>query len=405
VELNVRDHFPITNRKVRGRTLVYLDNAATTPKPKSVCAVIEHYNSVGTANVHRGVHWLSEEATASYEASRLGVQKFIGAKQKEEIVFTSGTTASINLVAHSWGGAFLKPDDEILLTEMEHHSNIVPWQMIAQKTGAKVKVVPVEDDGSIDIGRWGEAVSEKTAIASFVYISNSLGTINPVKKMIEAVRQRSNAVTLVDAAQAVAHMAIDVVDLDCDFMVFSGHKLYASSGVGVLYAKHNHLEAMPPFLGGGDMIRSVTFEKTIYAPPPFKFEAGTPPIAGVISLAPAIKFIESIGWDAIHKHEMDLLEYATESLTAIEGVRLIGTAPDKAAITAFVIKDIHPHDIGSLVDEQSVAIRTGHHCTQPIMQRFKVPATSRASMAMFNTKKEIDALVAAIINLKKIFGS
>jgi cysteine desulfurase / selenocysteine lyase len=398
----VRAQFPLLKRVVYGQNLVYMDNAATTLKPQSVIDTVSAYLSLGTANVHRGVHYLSEQATQAYEKSRRTVQDFINAARQEEIIFTSGATAALNLVAYSYGRQVLKPGDEILLTEMEHHSDIVPWQLIAKETGAVIKVGPILDDGSLDLDAWKKLISPKTKIAAFVYISNSLGIINPVAEMIRFAKEHG-VTTVVDAAQAMAHTRVDVQELGCDFLAFSGHKMFAATGVGVLYGRYELLESMPPFLGGGDMIRSVSFEGSTFSPPPARFEAGTPPIAEVLSLTPAIEFIRSLGYENIRDYELELLDYGESRLKEISGLRLIGTARPKTSILSFVMENIHPHDIGTLVDQDGIAVRTGHHCTQPIMQHFKVPATARASLSVYNTKAEIDRLADSLEKLRKIF--
>lgn len=398
----IRQEFPNLHRVVHGLPLVYLDNAATTLKPKVVLdAVSRHYQN-GTANIHRGVHLMSEEATLAYEGTREKIRHLLNAPEANQIVFTSGTTAGINLVAQSYGRSFLKAGDEIIISHMEHHSNIVPWQMLCEEKGCVLKVIPIDDSGAFSLADFAALLSPRTKFVSVVYVSNSLGTINPVAEIIELAHAQGVPV-LVDGAQAVAHMPVDVVALDCDFFVFSGHKIFGPTGVGALYGKKNLLEAMPPVAGGGDMIRSVTFAKTTYAPVPAKFEAGTPPIASVIGLGAAVDYLEGVGLARIQAYEHELLEYGTRALSLVPGLRFIGTAAHKAGILSFVMADVHPHDLGSLVDSEGVAIRTGHHCTQPVMERFGVPATARASLAIYNTRHDIDVLVAALIKAGELF--
>ncbi len=398
----IRKDFPNLNIKVQNKPLIYLDNAATTFKPQRVIDTVRAHYTSKVSNVHRGVHYLSEQATADYENSRSKVKNFIGAKDTSEVIFTRGTTESINVVAQSYGRAFLKEGDEIIISEMEHHSNIVPWQMLCEEKGCVLRVIPINEQGEIIFEEFEELLNSKTKFVSVVYISNSLGTINPVKKMIESAR-RMNIPVLIDGAQVVSHRKIDVQDLDCDFFVFSAHKLFGPTGVGVLYGKKEFLEKMPPIYGGGDMISSVTFEKTTYNVLPYKFEAGTPNIAGVIGLGAAVDYVQEIGLDNIGEYEQELLEYGTKALSKISGLQIIGTAEQKATVLSFILQDIHPHDLGTLVNEEGVAIRTGHHCTQPVMKHFQIPATSRASLTMYNTKEEIDALVEAIIKTKELF--
>ncbi|HTD89858.1 MAG TPA: cysteine desulfurase [Burkholderiales bacterium] len=399
----IRQDFPILDLKVNGKPLVFLDNAASSQMPKPVMDRWVRYQSSQHANIHRAVHYLSETATAEYEAARRKLQVFINAKEEREIVFTSGTTESINLVAHGWGRKFLNTGDEIILTTLEHHSNIVPWQMVADEKGAKIRVVPIFDNGELDLDAYEKLFNSRTKIACFTHVSNALGTINPVREMV-AIARKHGVVTLVDGAQAAPHLKVDMQALDCDFYAFSGHKLCGPTGIGVLYGKAALLEAMQPFKGGGDMILSVTFEKTTYAPIPAKFEAGTPPIAAAITLSAAVDYLNEIGMDRIAAHETDLLDYATSEVTKMPEVRIIGTAEKKAAVLSFAVKGVHPHDVGTLLNEEGVAIRTGHHCAQPVMQRFKVPATCRASFAFYNTLAEVDALVASIRHVQKVFG-
>lgn len=398
----IRKDFPNLSITVHGKPLVYLDNAATTLKPNAVVEAMNNHYRTGVSNVHRGVHFLSEHATLAFEGAREKVRKFLNARKSQEIIFTRGSTESINLVAQSYGRQFIKSGDEIIISHMEHHSNIVPWQILCQQTGAVLKVVPINDAGEFIFDEYVKLLSPKTKLVSVVYVSNSLGTVNPVEKIIATAHQQG-AKVLLDAAQAVTYKSIDVQALDCDFLVFSGHKIFGPTGVGVLYGKENLLEQMPPYQGGGDMIKSVSFTGTTYNALPYKFEAGTPAIAEVIGLGAAIDYVQSIGLEAMDKHKKDLLEYGSKVLSSIDGLRLIGTAKEKTAILSFVLGDIHPHDLGTIVDEQGVAIRTGHHCTQPVMERFKVPATARASLAFYNTKEELDVLGKAIDKAKEIF--
>lgn len=398
----IRQDFPNLAVTVRGKKLVYLDNAATTFKPRSVIESGNRHYTSGVANVHRGVHYLSEMATQEYEEARTKTRLFLNASDNSEIIFTRGTTESINLVAHSFGRAFLKAGDEIIISAMEHHSNIVPWQMLCEQNGCVLKIIPINDDGDIIFEEYRKLLTTKTKLVSIVYISNSLGTINPIEEIIVEAHKKG-ALVLVDGAQAVSHAKIDVQKLDCDFFAFSGHKLFGPTGIGVLYGKRSLLEKMPPYQGGGDMIASVTFEKTTYNVLPYKFEAGTPNIAGAIGLGAAIDYVESIGLEAIANYKKELLDYGTKVLLMIPGLRLIGTAKQKSSILSFVLPDIHPHDLGTIVDGEGVAIRTGHHCTQPVMKRFNIPATARASLAFYNTKEEIDALVAAVQKAREVF--
>ena len=398
----IRADFPNLHIQVHGKPLVYLDNAATTLKPQRVIDQITRYYSQGTSNVHRGVHYLSEQATAAYERTRDKVKKFINAAKSSEIIFTSGTTAAINLVMNSYGKTFLKAGDEILISEMEHHSNIVPWQLLCQEKGCILKVVPINDAGELLLDEYRAMLSPRTKLVSMVYISNSLGTINPVKEIIAAAHGQG-ALVLIDAAQAAGHQPIDVQDLDCDFLALSGHKIFGPTGIGVLYGKAALLNRMPPYQAGGDMIASVTFEKTTYNILPYKFEAGTPHIAGVIGLGAALDYILDLGMDTIASYEQDLLSYGTAQLQTIPDLKVVGTAEHKTAIISFVLPNIHAHDLGTLVDEEGIALRTGHHCTQPVMKHFRIPATSRASMCFYNTREEIDRLAAAIRQAKTLF--
>ena len=399
----IRQDFPILDLKVNDKPLVFLDNAASSQMPVQVMDRWRRYQSSQHANILRAVHYLSETATAEYESARRKLQTFINAREEREVIFTSGTTESINLVAHGWGRKFLNAGDEIILTTLEHHSNIVPWQMVADEKGAKIRVAPIFDNGELDLAAYEKLFNARTKIACLTHVSNALSTINPVREMI-AIARKHGVVTLVDGAQAAPHLSVDVQALDCDFYAFSGHKLCGPTGIGVLYGKAALLEAMQPFKGGGDMILSVTFEKTTYAPIPAKFEAGTPPIAAAITLGAAVDYLTEIGMSRIAAHETDLLDYATTEVTQLPGVRIIGTAEKKAAVLSFAVEGVHPHDVGTLLNEDGVAIRTGHHCAQPVMQRFKVPATCRASFAFYNTFAEVDALVASIQRVQKVFG-
>ena len=389
---SVRKLFPILRRDLNGKDLVYLDNAATSQKPQVVIDAITEYYINYNANIHRGIHTLAEEATAAYELTRVTVQSFINASLPEEIIFTRGATEGINLVAYTWGRKNINAGDEIIISGMEHHSNIVPWQILCEEKKAILKVIPVTNSGELDIKAYKNLISSKTKLVSVVHASNSLGTINPVKEIID-VAHNIGAVVLIDGAQSTVHLDIDVQDLDCDFFVFSGHKVYGPTGIGVLYGKKEILEAMPVFMGGGEMIKQVTFEKTTYADLPYKYEAGTPNIADTVALKSALDFINDAGKNSIRKHENDLLRYATTQLETLPGLRIIGTAKEKVSVVSFIIKNIHPQDVGVLLDNQGIAVRTGHHCTQPLMARFEIPGTVRASFAMYNTKEEIDKLI------------
>jgi cysteine desulfurase/selenocysteine lyase len=399
----VRADFPILSEHVHGRPLVYLDNAATSQKPEAVIQAIARYYRYDNANIHRGVHLLSQRATDAYEATRESVRLFIRAGIASEIVFVRGTTEAINLVAQTYGRQHVHAGDEVLITAMEHHSNIVPWQMLCEEKGAQLRVAPINHRGELLLDEFEKLLGPRTRIAAIAHVSNALGTINPVKEMIRMAHGRGIPV-LVDGAQAVPHMRVDVVDLDCDFYAFSGHKMYGPTGIGVLYGKTELLESMPPWQGGGDMISSVTFEKTTYNKVPHKFEAGTPDIAGVVGLGAAISYMESVGVDAIGAHEHEVLLYGARRLDATPGVRLIGTAENKAGVLSFVLEDIHPHDIGTILDQEGIAVRTGHHCAQPVMDFFCIPATVRASLALYNTKEEIDALAAGIERVKEMLS-
>lgn len=398
----IRADFPILGMEVHGKPLVFLDNAASTQKPQTVIDALERYYRTENANIHRGVYYLSEVATKKYEDARETVRQFLNAASTREIIFTSGTTDSINLVATAYGRKFIKEGDEIIISTMEHHSNIVPWQMLCQETGAKLKVVPIDDNGDIIFEAYEGLFSPRTRLVAMVYISNSLGTVNPVKAVIDTAHQHGVPV-LIDAAQAVAHQPVDVQALDCDFLVFSGHKIFGPTGVGVLYGREKLLETMNPYRGGGDMIRSVTFEKTTYNELPHRFEAGTPNIAGVIGLAEALKYVQKIGLARISAYEAEVLAYGTEALRSIKELRLIGTARRKAGAISFVIDGLHPHDIGTWVDRAGVAIRAGHHCTQPVMDRYQISSTSRASIALYNKKEEFDVLVESLKNIIEVF--
>ncbi len=398
-----RKDFPILDQKIHGKPLVYLDNAATSQKPQVVIDALTRYYSEQNANIHRGVYFLSEQATNAYENVREKCRHFINAHSAKQIVFTRGTTEGINLVAQSYGRTFLKAGDEILITAMEHHSNIVPWQILSQQIGAKLRVAPINDNGELILEEFSKLINSKTKLIALTHVSNVLGTINPVKKIIELAHKNQIPV-LIDGAQAAPHMKIDVQDLDPDFYVFSSHKVFGPTGVGVLYGKTELLEKMPPYQSGGDMISSVTFEKTNYNTVPYKFEAGTPNIADVIAFGSALDYVSQVGLEQIERYEKDLLHYATEQLLKIPGLRIIGTAKEKASVISFVLGDIHPHDIGTILDREGIAIRAGHHCAMPLMERFKVPATARASFAFYNTKEEVDRLVEGIQTVLEVFG-
>ena len=398
---SIRSSFPILSRKVKDKPLVYFDNAATTQKPQAVIDALSGYYQNYNANIHRGIHSLAEEATAAYEATRDTIKTFINAAFREEIIFTRGVTESINLVAYSWGKANLKPGDEIIISGMEHHSNIVPWQLIAETTGAIIKVIPVSDEGELVMEAFYELLSDKTKLVSIVHASNALGTINPVKEIITAAHNKG-ALVLVDGAQSSVHLDIDVQNLDCDFFAISSHKVYGPTGIGVLYGKKSILDAMPPFMGGGEMIKEVSFEGSTWNELPYKFEAGTPNIADTVALKAAIDFVLDLGKETIRRHEDELLQYATAQLKRIDGVKLIGEAKHKVSVASFVIDGVHPQDVGILLDNQGVAVRTGHHCTQPLMKRFGIPGTIRASFAMYNTLEEIDVMIHALTKAIKL---
>ncbi|MEK6708677.1 MAG: cysteine desulfurase [Pseudomonadota bacterium] len=399
----IRADFPILKLKIDGKPLVYLDNAASGQMPQPVIDRLVRYQTTQHANINRGVHYLSGMATAEFEGSRRKLQHFINAREDREVIFTSGTTDAINLVMHGYGRKFIGAGDEIILTTLEHHSNIVPWQMLAEEKGAKIRVVPINDAGELLLDEYERLFNEHTKFVGVMHVSNALGSINPIKQMIAFAHARGVPV-LIDGAQAAPHMKIDVQDLDCDFYAFSGHKMCGPTGIGILYGKADLLERMQPFKGGGDMILSVTFKKTIYNTIPHKFEAGTPPIAAAIGLGAAVDYLSAIGLEAIAAHELALLNYATEQIRRLPGVRIIGTAAMKTAVLSFEVKGVHPHDIGTLLNQEGIAVRTGHHCVQPVMLRLKVPATTRASFAFYNTMAEVDKLIAGIRAAQKVFA-
>jgi cysteine desulfurase/selenocysteine lyase len=399
----VRADIPILARQVYGKPLVYLDNAATTQKPQAVIDALLGFYTSDCSNIHRGVHLLSETATRHYEDARVKVRRFINAGHEQEIVFVRGATEAINLVAQSYVLPRLAAGDEILISGLEHHSNIVPWQMVCERAGASLRVAPIDENGEVVMQDYSRLLGPRTRLAAFAHVSNALGTVNPIREMIDLAHGH-NIPVLIDGAQAVQHVRVDVQQLDCEFYVFSGHKIYGPTGVGILYGKQSLLDSMPPYQGGGDMISSVTFEKTIYNKLPYKFEAGTPNIAGGIGLGAAVDYIQSIGIERIAAYEADLLEYATGILSSVPGVRIIGTAKDKASVLSFVLEGVHPHDVGTILDQEGVAIRTGHHCAQPVMEFFKIPATARASLALYNTREEIDILAAAIHKVSEVFN-
>ena len=399
----IRKDFPILSRPIRGKPLVYLDNAATSQKPQVVIDTISRFYAQENANIHRGVHYLSERATTAYDEARDKVARFINARSSREVIFTRGTTDGINLVAGSYGRTVLKAGDDIVITAMEHHSNIVPWQLLCEQTGAVLRAVPISDAGELDLDAFERTLGSRTRLVAVVHVSNALGTINPVRQVAAMARARGIPV-LVDGAQSAPHLLVDVQELDCDFFVFSGHKVFGPTGVGVLYGKQELLERMPPYQGGGDMISSVTLERSTWAPLPAKFEAGTPMIAQVLGLGAALDYVAATGLEAIGAWEQQLLSYATERISSIKGVRLIGTAKDKAAVLSFMLEGIHPHDIGTILDDDGIAIRAGHHCAQPVMDRLGVPATARASFAFYNTMAEVDALIHGVQRVKKMFA-
>lgn len=399
----VRGDFPILREQVHGHPLVYLDNAATSQKPQVVIDAIRNYYERDNANIHRGVHFLSERATEEYERARRTAQQFVNAADSREVIFTRGTTEAINLVAQTYGRTHVAAGDEILVTTMEHHSNIVPWQLLCEEKGARLRVAPIDDRGELLVDEFEKLLGSRTKLVAIPHVSNALGTINPVAKLVE-MAHRWNAPVLVDGAQAAPHLQIDVRALDCDFYAFSGHKVYGPTGIGVLYGKAALLDAMPPYQGGGDMISSVTFEKTTYNKLPYKFEAGTPHVSGAIGLGAALDYVNGVGIREIAAHEEDLLAYGAAAVSALPEIVLIGTAPHKAGVVSFVMDGIHPHDIGTILDQEGIAVRTGHHCAQPVMQRFNVPATVRASFALYNTKQEIDALARGIRKVREVFA-
>jgi len=399
----IRADFPILDLKVNGKPLVFLDNAASSQMPRPVIERLERYQTAEHANIHRGVHYLSETATAAYEGARRTVARFINAPEEREVIYTRGTTDSINLVMHGYGRAFIGENDEIIVSQLEHHSNIVPWQMLCEEKGAKLRVIPCNDAGELLLEEYGRLFNARTKLVAITHVSNALGTINPVKEMI-ATAHGHGVPVLVDGAQAIPHMKVDVRDLDCDFYAFSAHKMCGPTGIGILYGKARLLEKMRPFEGGGDMILSVTFEKTTYNVIPHKFEAGTPPIAAGIGLGATIDYLEGIGMERIAAHEHELIAYATGQFEKLDGVRIVGTAREKAAVLSFSVKGVHPHDVGTILNEDGIAVRTGHHCAQPVMQRFGIPATARASFYLYNTLAEVDALVAGVRRVQKIFG-
>ncbi len=399
----IRADFPALGQDMYGKRLTFLDSAASAQKPRPVLDTLRNFYEFEYANVHRGVYWLSQRATERYEQSRAKVRGFLNAARDEEIVFVRGATEGINLVAQTWGRAFLQAGDEVVISGLEHHSNIVPWQMLRDERGIVLKVAPVTDDGELDLAATAALIGPRTKFVAIAHVANSLGTILPVKQVI-AMAHSAGAKVLIDGCQAVPHMAVDVRDLDVDFYVFSGHKLYGPTGIGILYAKHEHLVAMPPWQGGGDMIRSVTFEKTEYADPPTKFEAGTPHIAGAVGLGAAIDYVQAIGFDVISAHERDLMAYATEQLGRINSLRIIGTSRAKSSVISFTLAGVHPHDIGTILDREGIAIRAGHHCAQPVMDRFEVAATARASFGIHNGRDDVDTLVAGINKVLEIFA-
>ena len=399
----VRADFPLLRQQVNGKPLVYLDNGATSQKPQCVIDELVRYYTTENANVHRGVHTLSQLATDDYEGARSKVRRFLNAADDREIIYTRGTTEGINLVAQTFGRQNVGPGDEIVVSNMEHHSNIVPWQMLCEEKGAVLRVVPIDDSGELLMDEYEAMVGPRTKLVSITHVSNALGTVVPVERIV-GIAHAQGVPVLLDGAQAVPHMPVDVRSLDCEFYVFSGHKLFGPTGIGILYGKGEILETMPPFQGGGEMIKSVTFEKTIYNDLPYKFEAGTPNIAGAIGLGAAVDYVQALGFEGIEAHEAELLEYGTRALSAIEGLRIVGTAHHKAGILSFTLENIHPHDIGTILDEQGIAVRTGHHCAQPVMQRFQIPATARASLAFYNTKQDIDALVHGLDRVIEVFS-
>ena len=399
----IRQDFPILRQRIRGKNLVYLDNAATSQKPQAVIDAVTHFYSAENANIHRGVHYLSEQATAAYDQARDKIRRFLNVRSSAEVIFTRGTTEGINLVAQSYARPLLQPGDEILITGMEHHSNIVPWQLVCEQTGAVLRAAPISDAGELDVDAFERLLTDRTRLAAVVHLSNALGTINPVRRLIELAHARGIPV-LVDGAQSAPHLQVDVQELDCDFFAFSGHKLYGPTGVGILYGREALLDRMAPYQGGGDMIATVTLQRSTWAPLPAKFEAGTPMIAQAIGLGTAVDYVTRLGIDSIAAWEKDLLDYATAGVSQVDGIRLIGTAREKASVLGFVLDGVHPHDIGTVLDDAGVAIRAGHHCAQPVMERFGVPATARASFAFYNTRAEVEALVDGLMTVKKMFA-
>jgi cysteine desulfurase/selenocysteine lyase len=399
----IREDFPILRQLIRGKKLVFLDSAASAQKPRAVIDAMREAMETQYANVHRGLHWMSERTTDAYEAARDAVAELLNARDRHEVVFTRNITESLNLMAHSYGRGVLKPGQAVVISGMEHHSNIVPWQILCEEKGARLRVAPISDSGELLLKEFENLLGPQTRIVALAHVSNALGSINPVQRLIAAAH-RWNIPVLVDGAQAVPHLKVDVQALDCDFYVFSGHKVYGPTGIGVLYGKSALLDVMPPYQGGGDMISSVTFEKTIYNKLPYKFEAGTPHVAGAIGLGAAIEYVHGLGMDNIAAHEHELLAYATDTVSAIPGIRLIGTAKEKAGVLSFLLDSIHPHDIGTILDQEGIAIRTGHHCAQPVMQRFGIAATARASFALYNTREEVDALVEGIEKVREVFA-
>ncbi|MEO8626783.1 MAG: cysteine desulfurase [Betaproteobacteria bacterium] len=399
----LRADFPILRQTVNGRPLAFLDNAASSQMPQAVLDRLIRYQTTEHANIHRGVHYLSEVATAAYEGAREKIQKFINAAESREVIYTRGTTDAINLVMHGFGRAFLREGDEIIISQLEHHSNIVPWQMLRDEKGVRLRIIPCNDRGELMLDEYEKLFNDRTKLVALTHVSNALGTVNPVKRMIATSHAHSVPI-LIDGAQAIPHMSVDVQDLDCDFYCFSAHKLYGPTGIGILYGKANWLEKMQPYQGGGDMILSVSFDKTVYNVIPHKFEAGTPPIAAAIGLGAAVDYVTEIGMEAIAASEQNLLAYATSEMQTLPGIRIVGTAADKASVLSFTVPGVHPHDVGTILNEEGVAVRTGHHCAQPVMQRFGIPATARASFAFYNTFVEIDQLVAGLRRVQKMFG-
>ncbi len=399
----LRADFPILRQTVNGKPLAFLDNAASSQMPQPVLDRLIRYQTTEHANIHRGVHYLSEVATAAYEGAREKIQKFINAPESREVIYTRGTTDAINLVMHGFGRAFLREGDEIIISQLEHHSNIVPWQMLRDEKGVRLRIIPCNDRGELVLEEYERLFNDRTKLVAVTHVSNALGTVNPVKRMI-ATAHALGVPFLIDGAQAIPHMSVDVQDLDCDFYCFSAHKLYGPTGIGILYGKAKWLEKMQPYQGGGDMILSVSFDKTVYNVIPHKFEAGTPPIAAAIGLGAAVDYVTEIGIDAIAASEQDLLAYATKEMQTLPGIRIVGTAADKASVLSFTVSGVHPHDVGTILNEEGVAVRTGHHCAQPVMQRFGIPATARASFAFYNTYAEIDQLIAGLRRVQKMFG-